>query len=96
MKLSQFDLISTPTGTETTLRNQGKPLLAYLLISCHFASIIILLYCSYYHNYYPFRYSFNIDCEFSSAKAHGGLCYSGQSSINSYRSFITLVAIGHL
>ena len=45
MKLSQFDLISTPTGTETTLRNQGKSLLAYLLISCHFASIIILLYC---------------------------------------------------
>ena len=45
MKLSQFDLISTPTGTETTLRNQGKSLLASLLISCHFASIIILSYC---------------------------------------------------
>ena len=24
MKLSQFDLISTPTGVETTLRNKGK------------------------------------------------------------------------
>lgn len=95
MKLSQFDLISTPTGTETTLRNQGKPLLASLLSSCHFASIIILLYCSYHHHCYHFRYSFNIDCEFSSAKAHGRLCYSGQSRNDSHRSFLTLVTVGH-
>ncbi|XP_023346187.1 gamma-aminobutyric acid receptor alpha-like [Eurytemora carolleeae] len=46
MKLSQFDLISTPTGTETTLRNQGihSTLIVSFHLQRHMGDFVIQVY----------------------------------------------------
>ena len=71
MKLSQFDLISTPTGNETTTRSKGK---TYNDNVCGRNWIYEFISMSTY----VFRFLFNPSCEFPLAKTYGRLCYTGR------------------
>ena len=63
MKLSQFDLISTPTGNETTLRSKGE-------------TILLTFFGNPSEN--NSRLFFHTCCQLPSTASHGRLCNPGQ------------------